>query len=277
MAMIAIEMGWFSHRFIRPRQVHEILEKEYPKTKEIQFLQEHAGLNRVLLPDDTIGWAYRKAHPELFPNRLMAYGLYTVRGYDQTFLRSYAEYIYGMQGIKDDRFLNVFLNIFDPARIPPPFLCALGVKYVVTPESVQAKGFKLVSDDGPLIFEFEHAFPKAFVLPENLAIPSALPMDSTAEILHYSPNEVRIHCVMDSLGWLVVSDNYYPEWTGEANGRPVEIHPVLGTFRGIHLGAGEWDVVMKYNPQSLKKGLVISLGTLLVLLWTSIIAVWRRK
>ena len=125
-ALITIEMGWFAHRFVNPEKTESILSKEYPETAAIQYLKQNAGYSRIMLPDDTIGWFHRPDCLELFPNRLMVPQIYTVRGYDQTFLKSYANYVYLMQGIRDESFMNVFLNVFDAAHVNPKMLSAFG-------------------------------------------------------------------------------------------------------------------------------------------------------
>jgi len=275
--LIAAELGWFAHRFVEPRRTKEIIAKEYPETSAIQFLRRHAGLSRVMLPDMTIGWQYRKRYPELFPNRLMVPGLSTVRGYDQTFLRDYAAYIYRMQGISDDRFLNVFLNVFDPVRVDPKMLSALSVKYLVVPEPVQSPHYRLVAEGPPLVYEYTRAFPRAYVLPLDRSIPDEPPRDAPVEIVLDTPNEIRIEGETQRPGWLVVADNAYPEWRAELNGRPVEIQPILGAFRSVRVEPGAFQVRMFYEATSLRRGVLASLLSALVLLMVNLPALFRKR
>lgn len=275
--LLGFEMVWFAHRFIEPRSTSAILAAEYPETPAIEFLKTHADGQRILLSDATMGWQYRKKHPELFPNRLMVHGLRTVRGYDQTFLESFAAYIYGMQGIEDDRYLNVFLNVFDPARIHPRLLSALAVRYVVTPEPILSKDFRQVFAGPPLIYEYTKAFPRAYILPPDLSIPDRLPEDATAVIPLDTPNRVVIRAELERSGWLVLADNHYPGWVAMAGGEPLKIEKVLGTFRGIRLEAGQYEIVMDFRPASLKRGLAISLSTLVVLIAAWLIMYFGKR
>jgi hypothetical protein len=263
--LLGVETIWFAHRFIDPRPTSEILAGNYPETPVIEYLKSHTGGQRVLLPDATLGWQYRKEHPELFPNRLMVHGLRTVRGYDQTFLESYAAYIYGMQGIEDDRYLNVFLNVFDPARIHPRLLSALAVRYVVTPEPIASKDFRKVLSGSPMVYEYTKAFPRAYILPPDLSIPDRLPEDATAIIELDTPNRIAIRAELARPGWLVLADNDYPGWVAKSGSDLVRIEKVLGTFRGIRLEAGRHEVVMDFRPSSLKQGLALSLFTFIAL------------
>jgi hypothetical protein len=251
------------------------MEKEYGETREIRFLKRHNGLHRVAVSDEALAWNIKLARPQHIPNRLMYHGIQTVRGYNLTLLNDYARYVYVMQGLNPERIENIYLTVQRPATLNREMLSVLGVKYYLTPVEVTDPEFTLVHQ-GPLnVYEYTKAFPRASVLSPGLDLSSGPLKDCTAEISLYSPNEVRIRAELSQPGVLILTDNYYPSWRAEANGEPVPIGKVLGTFRGIDLAAGEWEIRMTYEPVAFKRGLSIAIGTLVLLVFGGWL--WKRR
>ncbi len=82
----------------------------------------------------------------------------------------------------------------------------------------------------------------------------------------YEPNRVavRAQCATDCL--LVLTDLYDPDWGVHVGGRAAEILRVNALVRGVRLPAGEHSVEFEYSPTSLRIGLGLSLGSLLLAL-----------
>ncbi|MCE9593051.1 MAG: YfhO family protein [Planctomycetes bacterium] len=53
---------------------------------------------------------------------------------------------------------------------------------------------------------------------------------------------------LDGAGMFVVSEQHYPGWTVEVDGRAQDLHLVDGIFRGVELDPGEHEVVFRYRP-----------------------------
>jgi hypothetical protein len=53
---------------------------------------------------------------------------------------------------------------------------------------------------------------------------------------------------LDGAGVFVVSEQHYPGWTVEVDGRAQELHVVDGIFRGVELAEGEHEVIFRYRP-----------------------------
>ena len=70
---------------------------------------------------------------------------------------------------------------------------------------------------------------------------------------------------------LVLSENHYPGWQAEVDGRAVETRRVNYNLRGVELPAGEHTVTFVYRPKSASVGLLVSLLTLAALL------LWRVR
>ena len=77
-------------------------------------------------------------------------------------------------------------------------------------------------------------------------------------------------------GQLVVMDSFYPGWRARVDGRAQPIVPANFTGRAVEVGAGTHRVEMRFEPQSVRLGVFVSLLTLgfLAGLWG---ANWRRR
>jgi len=77
-------------------------------------------------------------------------------------------------------------------------------------------------------------------------------------------------------GLLVISEVYSSGWRAYVDGDRVEITPTDHVLRGVPIPAGEHDVKLRYEPTSLRIGLVISaLSTALVLIGCAALG-WAR-
>jgi uncharacterized membrane protein YfhO len=69
----------------------------------------------------------------------------------------------------------------------------------------------------------------------------------------------------DSL--LVLTDNWHEDWTGYVNGVETPIQRVDGTFRGVQVPAGHYEVQMVYEPDTLKAAILCTVVMILLLLY----------
>jgi len=72
------------------------------------------------------------------------------------------------------------------------------------------------------------------------------------------PSSVRVKVDMACAGLLVVSDNWYPGWRAQVDGRYEGIWKVNTVIRGIVVPAGKHEVTMRYLPFSIYFGLVLT-------------------
>ena len=77
------------------------------------------------------------------------------------------------------------------------------------------------------------------------------------------PSSVRVKVEMACRGLLVVSDNWYPGWTAQVDGRYQGIWKVNTVIRGVVVPAGRHEVVMRYRPLSVYFGLALTILGLL--------------
>jgi Bacterial membrane protein YfhO len=93
-----------------------------------------------------------------------------------------------------------------------------------------------------------------------------------ARITAYAAGAVKIHTSASADAWLVLSDTYYPGWVASVDGRPTSLLRGDVLFRVVPVPAGEHEVEFHFEPASVKLGLVISLGALLLVVGGLILA-----
>jgi hypothetical protein len=88
--------------------------------------------------------------------------------------------------------------------------------------------------------------------------------EARVEILQYSPERVVIetHSVRDGL--LMLTDAYYPGWEAHVDGQHTVIYEADGLFRGVHLPAGQHEVVFVLESESYTVGRVVTVVTLML-------------
>jgi uncharacterized membrane protein YfhO len=64
---------------------------------------------------------------------------------------------------------------------------------------------------------------------------------------------------MDSFGYLVSSELWFPAWSATVDGEKVEILKAYGTFRAVELSAGPHEVIYSFRDNYAFIGKIISL------------------
>ncbi len=90
--------------------------------------------------------------------------------------------------------------------------------------------------------------------------------NSQLEIWGYDLHTVTIYVITDQPGYLVLPDAYYPGWQATIDGDPTPIQRANYAFRAVYVPAGEHTVQFVFKPTIWKIGLIISGGTLLLLI-----------
>lgn len=81
-------------------------------------------------------------------------------------------------------------------------------------------------------------------------------------IKNYRQNNVIIETNSSDNSILVLSDNYYPGWKVYVDGKQSKIYRANYTFRSVYLASGKHLVEFKYEPESFKLGLNLTLLSL---------------
>ena len=108
-------------------------------------------------------------------------------------------------------------------------------------------------------------------LEKNLSKNSVFKVDSLASIklVEVKPNYLKYESNNSNDGFAVFSENYYGQgWQAYINGEETDHYRVNYVLRGMQIPAGNQSIEFKFEPQVVKKGSTIALGSsvLLVLL-----------
>lgn len=77
-------------------------------------------------------------------------------------------------------------------------------------------------------------------------------------------SSVEIAAESGQPGILILADAWYPGWEAFTNGNQTPILPVDIAFRGVEVGEGAHQVVFKFKPDSLRLGVYVSSGALVL-------------
>jgi len=184
-------------------------------------------------------------------NTLWLVGVQDVRGYDSVILKPYTKYMSAIEPQRELEF-NRIQPIVDPLALESPLLDLLGVKYVVTTESISSSGYELAWNSEALsVYRNVDVMPRGYSMPLSSTVFAEDPLESmsqfdprqhvildaaeavglqlpvgaissepiAAEIVSYSNNEVILRGDVADPQWMVLNDSYAGGW--KAYARPI--------------------------------------------------------
>lgn len=285
----------------------------FRKTPAIRHLQTELGHDRFMRVATTADEARNTVAHFIVPNLGLVFGLRDAQGWrEQVPLHatevweSVAAMVIdvGVSGIPADRFDHPLLDLarvrFLVAPRPIPALAEhripmpgdetvavyenrdrLPVAWLVTDAEVtdDATSLTAVRTGGfdPRTKVLLAAGPDAPLVPAGAAEPSA----STGVTITASSDDAwtfEVHA--DQKSWLVVSETWFPGWTATATPRgssPVEV-PVRRAnhaWRAIEVPAGSSTIRMSYRPESVRGGILLAAGALVLL--GLLVVIGRRR
>lgn len=95
---------------------------------------------------------------------------------------------------------------------------------------------------------------------------------SFAEYITFESSLQKIKATTQNPGFLFISDTWYPGWKAFVDGKVTPIFIADYTFRAIPISKGTHIIDMKYEPESFRRGVWVSLITLAVLLIIAILS-----
>ncbi|MEO0132519.1 MAG: YfhO family protein [candidate division WOR-3 bacterium] len=105
------------------------------------------------------------------------------------------------------------------------------------------------------------------ILSDSVLIPDVSPatesFSGTAKIVKYTPNQIIIDAELNSFGFLVLSENYHPDWQCEVDGVKTPVYRAYHTLRAIPLNPGKHTIKFYYISKYYQLGSVITLITML--------------
>lgn len=230
----------------------------YPSTQTTQFLKNHLGNYRYMSLDTRI----------LPSNFSIMYRLQDIEGYDPIYLRQYGEYIVASNRDKPDItppfnfYKSIATDLYKSKLID-----LLGVKYMVSYYQIfnSAKLVKVFQEGQTNIYENKDVLPRTFFVKNVITVNGKQNVlnklfakttnlfdtavienyngrmqfySGVANILSYQLNDVVIATADDGVGFLVLTDTYYPTWHVAIDNIPATIYKTDYNFRGIIVPAG---------------------------------------
>lgn len=106
--------------------------------------------------------------------------------------------------------------------------------------------------------------PRGVLLSGAAAITSLTPGEKDAVTdLHYGAGVVKIKCVLEKGGYLVLSETFYPGWRVWVDAKPAPLLRAYYTLMAVKLEGGKHEVVFRFDPTSFKLGLGLTIGALM--------------
>jgi len=119
-------------------------------------------------------------------------------------------------------------------------------------------------------------FSKTIVLSESSPVKAVA--GGTVTIEMYSSDKIIADIDAEGPTFIFVNDNYAPGWTATLNGEKVDVLRANYTFRAVAIPAkGNYQLIMTYNPSSVKLGFAVSLFAILTWVISVIITSMKRK
>jgi hypothetical protein len=229
-------------------------------------------------------------------NDLAAHGLEQLAGHHGNEIGRYRELIGGEFA---ENVLRSELRLLD----------LLNVGYLVSPVRLDAPGWEeaYLGARGVVVYRNANAGPRAFVTGSMAIVPDALAVDRLIAAEHdpvqallaeplppdivldpaaegtvqwhaRGVDELRLEVMSTAPALLVVMDNYYPAWRAQVGGEAVPIVRANYAFRAVPIPAGRHEVVLRYEPQTLRGAAFASGALLILLVWVGLFGtVWRGR
>ena len=222
-------------------------------------------------------------------------GLDGIQGYSPNHLKYYVEYFETMNNASQDYH---WLDAFSSPLVRSPLLDMLNVRYIVVDLTINPYRADVMSiaetrrevfrTDLAIVYENADAFPRAWVVHdvrpnndgEGLAqlasgtadgrtvafVDGPLPAVSppapgsveSVTITGRENNRLTADVVAAAPGLAVFSEVYEEGWKAWVDGVPVDILRTDHALRGIPVGPGEHTIEFRYEPESIRVGLLIS-------------------
>lgn len=95
-------------------------------------------------------------------------------------------------------------------------------------------------------------------------------------LLAYTPNEVVCKVESEEAGFVVLADNWHPDWQVLVDGAPEELYIANHTFRAVYVPAGTHDVVFQYSSRPFETGKIVSILALIIVAALGALAIRYR-
>jgi hypothetical protein len=289
--IIIADLWIYSMPYINLKDSQEI----FSKNDIIEFLDNEKDYYRVL---DLTKYPY--ALPQHIANR---YDIELLTGYDVIVLKRYYEFLGKAGNVKVQPSNTIPIN--DIAN--PQLVNLLNSKYIVSEKDLDDSKYELkFSNDNYNLYMNKNHLPRAFIVLEAIVLENKDEILNTlsregfnikktvvleedpginiknqgvykeATIDYYSPHKITIGVDMGNPGFLVLSEAWYPGWKAYDNNKEIKIYRADYILRAVYLEEGTHKVDFVFEPKSFKIGFLITIVTLLTIVFL-LIVFWKYK
>ncbi|HSA84182.1 MAG TPA: YfhO family protein [Patescibacteria group bacterium] len=286
-------------------------QKFFPFTTKAHFLPVSPFIHELQTQTQD-GRVFGFGEATISTNLATFFRFYGPQYYHPLYIKRYGELTaYGNYGTLENTVLRSDAMIRNDLTLPSKdekrrerLFNLLNVSYFIYPGTPPAAGEIIWQDNFRYITKNERALSRAFVVQDVLVknnddtiletlfsdtfdpkktvlVEKNIPYHSTKEQLTstirietLAENSVTINTTTSTDSLLVLLDNYYPGWNAYIDGNQTPVYRANYTFRTIVLPKGEHTVIFRYQPDSAKIGLMISVGSAILL---SILFLWYSK
>lgn len=177
-----------------------------------------------------------------------------------------------------------FKQYFSQPNFEPVFSGRKNVIYrnnSFLPRAFLVPKFEVIADKDAVLNRLkDNAFnPKKIVILHDTPAGTQNLADSVigiAQVTSYDPNRITIEAELQNPGFLVLSDNYHPDWKAMIDGKPTKIYRAYHTLRAIYLEPGKHTINFFYASSAYRLGSILSLLACVFLVVVMILE-WRPK
>jgi hypothetical protein len=98
-----------------------------------------------------------------------------------------------------------------------------------------------------------------------------------AQVVNYTATQFTLQATVPAPGHMVVMETLYPGWKASVDGQPVPVYPANWVGRAVPVSAGEHNVRMHFDPQSVRFGIFISLLALALIGGMASVAFQKKR
>lgn len=118
-----------------------------------------------------------------------------------------------------------------------------------------------------VLFDSDFDYRHAAVVEEPVPVSdNADALSGKADIVRYGAHDIEISVSTSRQALLVLTDAWYPGWKAWVDGEPAFMYRANYVFRAVPVPAGEHSVLFRYEPDSVRYGLSVSIASAIALL-----------
>ncbi len=150
------------------------------------------------------------------------------------------------------------------------------------PRAFLVSNYEVIKDKGQIVERLKdiNFNPLKFVIiPETIPDVSNITESiiGTTNIIRYTPNHIIIETEQNANGFLVLSENYHPDWLCKVDGKLTKIYPAYHTLRAVYIKAGKHNVEFYYYSKLYVLGRMLTVITSVFCLGMIAVVLYRRK